>query len=127
MKRNDECSCTVKAIIALFFIVTLAIYFLCSCSVQRVQYCKECSRFPISKLDSVCEANGVPTSLEDWPYSCVLRDSSVPVIRYRSVEVLLDCSERIYTIEVSDSTFLFTDMMSEAVKEVCYDWVDSIK
>lgn len=126
MKRNDECSCTVKAIIALFFIVTLAIYFLCSCSVQRIQYCKECSRFPISKLDSVCEAHGVPTSLEDWQSYCVLRDS-MSVTRYRLVEVLLDCSERIYTIEVSDSTFLFTDMMSEAVKEVCYDWVDSIK
>lgn len=126
MKRNDECSCTVKAIIALFFIVTLAIYFLCSCSVQRIQYCKECSRFPISKLDSVCEANGVPTSLEDWQSYCVSRDS-VSVTRYYLVEVLLDCSERIYTIEVSDSTFLFTDTMSEAVKEVCHDWVNSIK
>lgn len=117
MNSNRSCSCVAKSVLILGCIVLLTVYLLCSCSVQRVQYFQEFSRFPVSKLDSVCLSNDLPTSLEDWRSTSYVFNDSLTLVRYFWIVGYQDGSEQIFTVEVVDSTFSFINRISEPIKK----------
>lgn len=106
-----------KSVLVLGCVVLLTVSLLCSCSVQRVQYFKEFSRFPVSKLDSVCLSNDLPTSLEDWRSTSYVFNDSLHLVRYFWIVGYQDGSEQIFTVEVVDSTFSFINRVSEPIKK----------
>ena len=101
-KEIKRCMFTLILVVVLFSLG----YLFVKCS-SNVMVFKSKGIYPIEDLDSVCSANRLP-GISAWRKSCFKLDTGYSLVRYSLVD-----DDRVITIDVLDSVFVFHDRVVE--------------